>query len=114
MLGRRVLDADAHVVEPTHVFERWTDDRMPMDLPAATPMVPCGDMGLIADQLANAFDTASYLRAMDAQGIDVAVVYPSISLFVPYLPELSPSASADACRSYNEWIAEFSAASDGR
>lgn len=112
--GRRVLDADAHVVEPTHVFGRWTDKRMPMDLPPATPMVPCGDMDLIADQLANAFDPPSYLRAMDAQGIDVAVVYPSIGLFVPYLLELSPSEAADACRSYNEWIAEFSAASDGR
>ena len=56
----------------------------------------------------------SYLRAMDAQGIDAAVLYPSIGLFVPFLPELAPSEAADACRSYNEWIAAYCAASGGR
>ena len=47
--GRRVLDADGHVIEPAHVFDRWIDSRMPMDLPPATPMVPCGDFELLAD-----------------------------------------------------------------
>jgi predicted TIM-barrel fold metal-dependent hydrolase len=51
---------------------------------------------------------------MDAQGIDVAVLYPSIGLFVPYLSELSAAAAADACRSYNEWIASYCASGDGR
>ena len=50
---------------------------------------------------------------MDAQGIDVAVLYPSIGLFVPYLPELDAAPSADACRSYNEWVAT-TARTDGR
>jgi uncharacterized protein len=115
MLGdRRILDADAHVIEPAHVFAAWSGERMPMDLPPATPMEPCGDITLLADQLEHGFDAPSYLRAMDAQGIDVAVLYPSIGLFVPYLPALSPTASADACRSYNEWIADYCASSGGR
>lgn len=112
--GQRVLDADGHVIEPGHVFARWTGDRLPMELPTTTPMVPCGDFELLTDQFEHGFDTASYLRAMDAQGIDVAVLYPSIGLFVPYLPELTPNESADACRSYNEWIADYCAASGGR
>jgi uncharacterized protein len=112
--GRRVFDADAHVIEPAHVFARWSGERMPMDLPATTPMEPCGDLGLVADQLEHGFDAPSYLRAMDAQGIDVAVLYPSIGLFVPYLPELSPADVADACRAYNEWVAEYCAAGEGR
>lgn len=108
--GLRVLDADAHVVEPPSVFERWVPaGSLPIDLPADTPMVPCGDFELLRDQLDNAFDAPSYLRAMDAQGIDAVVLYPSIGLFVPYLPELSARDAAAACRSYNEWVAGYCA-----
>src|SRR3954470_11958491 len=107
--GFRVLDADAHVVEPADVFSTWTDDPLPADLPAATPLVPCGAFDLGADQFAHGFDAASYVRAMDAQGIDAVVLYPSIGLFVPYLPGLSPDESAAACRSYNEWVRDYCA-----
>ena len=85
-----------------------------MDLPETTPMVPCGDVDLIADQLEHGFDAPSYLRAMDAQGIDAVVLYPSIGLFVPYPPSWTPPASADACRSYNEWIADYCATDASR
>ena len=50
--GFRVLDADAHVVEPAEVFAAWTDDPVPADLPVDTPLVPCGDFDLVADQFA--------------------------------------------------------------
>ena len=107
----RILDSDAHVIEPASVFQRWTQhgQRNPMNLPPTTPMIPCGDVDLLADQLAHGFDAASYLRAMDAQGIDAVVLYPSIGLFVPYQPDLTPTESRDACRSYNEWVAEYCA-----
>ena len=112
--GRRILDADGHIIEPAGLFQRWTGERLPLDLPAATPVTPCGSFELLKDQFDHGFDTASYLRAMDAQGIDVAVVYPSIGLFAPFLPELSPAESADACRAYNDWIAGYCEASGGR
>ncbi len=105
--GRRILDADAHVVEAGGLFDAWCPAGSPMDLPGGTPMVPCGDFDKVADQLEHGFDPPSYLRAMDAQGIDAAVVYPSIGLFVPFQPELSPRESADACRAYNDWIANW-------
>jgi predicted TIM-barrel fold metal-dependent hydrolase len=108
--GFRVLDADAHVVEPPAVFGDWASIAgNAIDLPDDTPMVPCGDFDLIQDQLQHAFDAPSYLRGMDAQGIDAVVLYPSIGLFVPFQPELSASQSADACRSYNEWITAYCA-----
>ena len=109
--GLAVLDADAHVVEPGGLFEATGVEGTAVggmaaaDLPPDTPMVPVGDASLIADQIEHGFDPPSYLRAMDAQGIDGAVVYPSIGLFVPYLPELSAEGSASACRAYNEWVA---------
>ena len=113
--GFRVLDADAHVVEPSHVFADWSAvGPTVIDLAADTPMVPCGDAEVIADQMAHGFDAPSYLRAMDAQGIDAVVLYPSIGLFVPFQPELDGAQSAAACRSYNEWLAGYCAQDEGR
>ncbi len=113
--GFRVLDADAHVVEPPEVFGEWSSIApTSIDLPDDTPMLPCGDLDLIADQMANAFDAPSYLRAMDAQGIDAVVLYPSIGLFVPFQPELDADQSAAACRSYNDWIAGYCATDPSR
>lgn len=106
----RVLDADAHVIEAAGVFDEWMErGRLPADLPDTTPMIPCGDAALLEDQFANGFDAPSYLRAMDRQGIDAVVLYPSLGLFVPFLPGLDAEASSAACRSYNEWIAAYTA-----
>jgi len=108
--GYRVLDADGHVVEPGDLFTDWCPPGRPvMDLPPTTPVQLCGDSSLLADQLEHGFDAPSYLRAMDAQGIDAAVLFPSMGLFVPYLPELSDAESAAACTAYNEWIAAYRA-----
>ncbi len=106
--AQRVLDADGHVVEPSEVFA----DLLPpgvevFDLPSTTPYEMCGDLELLRDQLDHGFDAPSYLRAMDAQGIDAAVLYPSMGLFVPFLPELDADRSAAACRAYNDWIADY-------
>ena len=70
-------------------------------------MVPCGDPAVLADFMADGCSAREYLRCMDREGIDAVVLYPSIGLFVPFLPSLSPRESADACRAYNEWIAEY-------
>jgi predicted TIM-barrel fold metal-dependent hydrolase len=111
----KILDADAHVIEPGDLFQPWVDPATsPMNLPATTPMVPCGDMELLADQFNHGFDVPSYLRAMDAQGIDAVVLYPSIGLFVPFQPELSARQSRDACRAYNDWAAAYCATEPSR
>jgi predicted TIM-barrel fold metal-dependent hydrolase len=113
--GLRVLDADAHVVEPGELFREWTPaGRSVLDLPATTPVELCGDSARLADQLEHGFDAASYLRAMDAQQIDAAVLFPSMGLFVPFLPELDDNDSTAACRAYNEWAAGYCAVAPHR
>ena len=113
--GLAILDADAHVVEPADVFADFAPPGTAVfDLPATTPFQLCGDIELVRDQLDAGFDAASYLRAMDSQGIDGAVLYPSMGLFVPFLPELDADASAAACRSYNDWIADYCAKDPAR
>lgn len=108
--GLPILDADGHVVEPAHVFADVIPPGVEVfDLPATTPYEMCGDLELLRDQLDHGFDAPSYLRAMDAQGIDGAVLYPSMGLFVPFLPELDADGSLAACRAYNDWIAGYCA-----
>src|SRR5262249_56883001 len=105
----RTLDADAPVIEPGGVFgPAHRIARNPMDLPPTTPFVACGGADL-TDQWDHGFDAPSYLRAMDAQGIDAVVLYPSVGLFVPFQPELSAAESVDACRRYDDWVADYCA-----
>ena len=111
--GRRILDADAHVIEPPDVFGPAAA-MTAIDIAPHTPMIPCGDPEKLRDQFAHGFDAPSYLRAMDAQGIDAVVLYPSTGLFVPFQPDLDGAASARACRAYNEWVAGYCAQGRGR
>jgi uncharacterized protein len=110
--GRRVLDGDAHVIEPGGVFGEAALESM--DLPDTTPRVPCGDFDLLADQFEHGFDAPSYLRAMDRQGIDAAVLYPSLGLFVPFQPGYDADGSARACAAYDDWIAGYCAEDPAR
>lgn len=112
--GRRVLDADAHVVEPADAFGDTPGGLDATDLPPTTPFEPVGDLGKLADFFADGCSAREYLRCLDAEGIDAVVLYPSLGLFVPYQPELSAAQSAGACRAYNEWIAAYCATDPAR
>jgi uncharacterized protein len=113
--GKRILDADAHVVEPGDVFgdaQRIGPDIM--DLPPTTPFQAAGDSAKLTDFFEAGCSAEAYLRCMDTEGIDSVVLYPSIGLYVPYLPELDPKASAAACHAYNDWIAGYCATEPSR
>jgi predicted TIM-barrel fold metal-dependent hydrolase len=114
--GLRILDADAHVIEPAGLFGGAAPPGADViDLPSTTPMVPCGEYPeSIAEFLASGCAATEYLRCMDREGIDAVVLYPSIGLFVPFLPSLSAAESAGACRAYNEWLAEYCATDPSR
>ncbi|MGH7857962.1 MAG: amidohydrolase family protein, partial [Candidatus Binatia bacterium] len=52
-----------------------------------------------------AFDPHERLRVMDEEGIDVAVLYPTLWLLYGDLPD--PRIAAAACRAYDDWMADF-------
>ncbi len=113
--GRRILDADAHVVEPADVFgEAQRVGPEIMDLPPTTPFEAAGDSSKLADFFATGCSAEAYLACMDTEDIDAVVLYPSIGLYVPYVPELEPKASVDACRAYNDWIGAYTATDASR
>ena len=51
----------------------------------------------------------AHLQGMDAEGIDVAVIYPSRGLFVLTIPDLDPTLVAAMARAYNDWLYDFCA-----
>jgi predicted TIM-barrel fold metal-dependent hydrolase len=114
--GRRILDADAHVVEPGDAFgmEQQPGFVDIMDLPPTTPFQAAGDSAKLADFFDAGCSADAYLRCMDTEGIDAVVLYPSMGLYVPYLPELDAKASAAACRAYNDWMAAYTATDSSR
>jgi len=51
------------------------------------------------------FDPHERIKDMDAEGIDVSILYPSIGMFFTGLKD--PQLGAAACRAYNNWMADF-------
>jgi len=47
------------------------------------------------------------LGAMDEEGIDVAVIYPSRGLFALTIPDMDPRLAAAVARGYNNWLYDF-------
>ena len=54
------------------------------------------------------------LEAMDEEGIDVAVIYPSRGLFALTVPDMDPRLAAAMARAYNNWLYEFCQADPNR
>jgi predicted TIM-barrel fold metal-dependent hydrolase len=54
------------------------------------------------------------LEAMDEEGIDLAVLYPSRGLNALSIPNLEPDFAAAIARAYNNWLCEFCQADTNR
>jgi uncharacterized protein len=67
-----------------------------------------GDPHLIKARTACAPDV--YLEGLDIEGIDVAVLMPTIMLAMATKDDLAPDLALAVCRAYNDWAYEFSQA----
>jgi uncharacterized protein len=130
--GHRVVDADGHVVEPTDAWRTVPEPYRPtvtrdthgyehvvvdgteiLAVPLgtlATPGARFSDPGsfLSLDQAqAGGSDAAARLSDMDAEGIDQAVLFPSIGLYFWALSD--PRAAVPIARAYNDWLAGYCA-----
>jgi len=56
---------------------------------------------------AQGWSAASQIEAMDAEGIDVAILYPSRGLHTLAEPNMDPPLAAALARAYNDWLADF-------
>ena len=124
--GCAVIDADGHVVELPTIWPEYLDpafrDRAPrfgldesgragirvgdawtgrlgVELTRATS----GGIGRAA--LAGGWDPKQRLVDMDAEGIDAAVLFPSMAFFFCETSDLALDAAL--CRAYNDWLADY-------
>ncbi len=132
-----VIDADGHVLEP---WEAWRDlpevirPRSELDddgldhvivgdeevffarlgqmgTPGSDVSRPSGPVPL-EQATPGAFDPRARLVDMDAEGIDVAVLYPTIGLGFWALRDAA--AAVAIARAYNDWLASYCAAAPAR
>ncbi|PZC44748.1 MAG: putative metal-dependent hydrolase, TIM-barrel fold [Chloroflexi bacterium] len=62
---------------------------------------------LYSDSMARDFDGVSQLNAMDKEGLDVAVLFPTRGLFVLGIDQLDPGLAAAIATAYNDWLHDF-------
>jgi uncharacterized protein len=127
-----VVDADGHVVEPEGAWASLPDSVRPR-ISADTSgyehvvvgdteilAVPLGNLARpgstfddpasfrpLADALPGGWDPRARLRDMEAEGIDQAVLYPTIGLYFSAVD--GPGAAVALAGAYNDWLAGYCA-----
>ncbi len=132
--GYKMIDAEMNVMEPVDRWERYIDpafkDRAPKRLSErrwdirtlvegeVMAMIPGGDWPAVsqaeeeamatryAEEIARDFDPASQLLAMDKEGLDVAVLYPTSGMYAIAF-ETMDAAFAAICKTYNDWLYDY-------
>ena len=108
--GFKMIDAEMHVMEPVDLWQRYIDPEFAARAPRrlnerrwdirtlvegeVMAAMPGGDWPAISDaeekalgdryaeEIAHDFDPASQLRAMDKEGLDLAVLFPTSAMYV--------------------------------
>jgi uncharacterized protein len=138
--GCNMIDAEMHVMEPVDLWERYIDPvfkaRAPRRLNErrwdirtvvegeVMAAMPGGDWPALsqaeettlgdryADEIARDFDPASQLLAMDKEGLDLAVLYPTSGMYITAFETMDAAFAAAACRAYNDWLYDYIQAAD--
>ena len=133
--GFKMIDAELHVMEPVDLWDRYIDaefkSRAPRrmsekkwdirtmvegevmasmtdyNFPAMNPAEENALADRYADEIAANFDPASQLSAMDKEGLDLAVLYPTSAMFITAKNGMDPRFAEAACRAYNEWLFDY-------
>jgi predicted TIM-barrel fold metal-dependent hydrolase len=138
----KTIDADGHVIEPADLWERelppalrgrgfsvrWNPDSQQEEVHLdGRLLLPWGIVGVglagrpfddvgkgvrYRDLMPGGFDPKRRLLDMDSEGIDIAVLYPSIGLFLEAIED--PVLGEACCRVYNDWLADYCRAAPER
>jgi uncharacterized protein len=110
----RIIDADGHVAEgaslAVEAMQRWPEHIIPR---ADGPGAGCPrEHGLSKADGIDYSSPEGVLGDADRDQIDTMMLYPSLGLCAPSLED--PEFAAGFARLYNQWIADYCAASNGR
>jgi predicted TIM-barrel fold metal-dependent hydrolase len=149
--GFKVADSDMHIMEPPDLWQRYIDPAYKHAAPVGLmelrrdmrvkvkshvmlrlgPVRPMSGTGaawsaeqdrLFARAEERGWDSLSQNEAMEAEGLDLAIMYPSRGLFVLGLDSqqvvgvdgLEPDFAAAIARAYNDWLYDFCKPYPGR
>jgi predicted TIM-barrel fold metal-dependent hydrolase len=140
--GFRVFDSDMHIMEPPDLWERYIAAEFRDVAPRGRTSENVRDLGLIfpreepggrrttgvpnrgqnynrnqgvyADHARRGWTGEVQLEAMDVEGIDVAVLFPTRGLNVLDHPARDPRFAVAIARAYNDWLYDFCQADPAR
>ncbi len=138
--GYQIIDAEMHVMEPVDLWQRYIDPAFKARAPRrlnerrwdirtvvegeVMAAMPGGDWPALTDaeekalferyaeEIARNFDPPSQIKAMDKEGLDLAVLYPTSGMYVIAFDTMDPAFAAAACRAYNDWLYDYIQAAD--
>ena len=135
--GFLIFDSDMHIMEPADLWQRYIDERYKSAAPVGITSenvrdlrISWPDLAAVADgtgatginrkghnyeknqvlykeHSSRGWDSYCQLEAMEAEGIDVAVMFPSRGLSVLTRPDIDPGLGAAIARAYNDWMYDF-------
>jgi len=139
--GFRVLDSDIHIIEPPDLWARYMDAPFKHQAPRGFAdwvldlrieidgkLMP-GNVSYSAEARGRSaqrdrkrfrpfhergWSAEAQLEAMDQEGIDVGVVYPTRGLFAQGIDGMAPKLAAAIARAYNNWLYDFCAVNPQR
>ena len=136
--GFTILDSDMHIMEPPDLWQRYIDPEYKSMAPRGLTSQNVRDLGiqfpdesqsdqsrvsrslqkgknyeknqvLYRDHSERGWTPECQLEAMDLEGLDMAVMFPSRGLSVLTRPDLEPRLAAAIARAYNDWMYHFCA-----
>ncbi|MBI67305.1 MAG: hypothetical protein CL777_00965 [Chloroflexi bacterium] len=132
--GFLVFDSDMHIMEPPDLWQKYIDEKYKVHAPIGLTSENVRDLrvtwpedgdkatpgginrlGHNYERNQNLYKTDSergwvsqvQLEAMDTEGIDVAVMFPSRGLSVLTRPNMDTEFAAAIARAYNDWMYDF-------
>ena len=133
--GFKVFDSDMHIMEPPDLWERYIAREFKSEAPRGRTSDNVRDLGLIfpggegnvnrtaatphrghnfeknqgiyRDHSERGWTGEVQLEAMDVEGIDIAVLFPTRGLSLLTHPDREPRFVAALARAYNDWLHDF-------
>jgi uncharacterized protein len=130
--GFKIMDSDLHILEPADLWERYIDPAFRDRAPRGLTDIRRGlgvelegrKFGHAAEGVGRKrrdystslqhehyaeverrnYDGTAMLGAMDREGLDLAVLYPSRGLLIVSIPGLDPELFGAISRAYNDWL----------
>src|SRR5437773_4616764 len=127
--GFKMIDAEMHVMEPVDRWNRYIDPEVKARAPRrlnerrwdirtmvegeVMAAMPGGDWPALTDvedktlgdryaeEIARDFDPESQVRAMDKEGLDLAILFPTSAMYITAFETMDARFADAACRAYN-------------